>query len=148
MNLKIREAEKRDFDRIEEILEATNMLNYPETDGREAMKRIVERMGRYFLVAEVEEKVVGMIRGSTDGSRPIIYQLSVDPQFHGRGTGKKLMAELAKRFKEDGTKTVSVTARYYTIGYYEKLGFKKLDLHFMLTEDIDRIIEKENKPKK
>ncbi len=72
MNINIRESDPRDFDRLEELLLQNDMLDYPEVDGKEAMARVHKIMGRYFLVGEMDNYVVSMIRCCYDGSRAII----------------------------------------------------------------------------
>jgi len=53
MDIKIREASKNDFDRLEKILLQNEMLSCPEIDGKEAMYRIHEIADRYFLLLKL-----------------------------------------------------------------------------------------------
>lgn len=131
---------EKDFAQIEAILSENNML-IPQIDGQEAMKRIKEKMGRYFLVAKENDLVLGFIRATYDGSRAMIQQMAVKLAHQRKGIGKKLILETCKRLKEGGAPTVSVTSTEKSGSYYEKLSFKKLPITLMLAEDIDRVID-------
>lgn len=140
MEIHIREAKPEDFDRLEEILIENDMLSYPEIDGRDAMQRIYERMRKYFLVAETQKEVVGIIRGVYDGSRAMIHQIAVDPEYQRKGVGKRLIKELAERFREDKASTISVTVTEKSINYFRHLGFFNIPITLMLSPDINCII--------
>jgi len=142
MKTNVREAIPSDFERLEEILSQNNMLNYPKIDGKEAMKRVYERAGRYFLVAEVDRNVVGLIRGSYDGSRAIIHQMAVDKKYQRQGIGKVMMYEIAIRFKSDGAPSVSVTATENSKSYYKSLSFSDIPITLMVAFDINKIAKK------
>src|SRR3989338_64119 len=111
MGIKIREAKPTDFDRLEEILSQNDMLTSPKTDDKESMKEIYQRMGRYFIIAEIDGYPVGMIRGCYDGSRALIHQIVVDKKYQRQGIGKRLIYEIASRFRSDGAKTISVISK-------------------------------------
>jgi len=139
MKIKIREAIPFDFERLENILSQNNMLDHPEVDGKKAMQRVYERMGRYFLVAEIADYVVGLIRGCYDGSRAIIHQMAVDKKYQRQGVGKEMMYEIASRFKSDGAPSVSVTANENSKSYYKYLSFSDLPVSVMVAFDINEI---------
>ena len=132
----IREAKSFDFERLEEILVQNNMLDFPEVDGKEAMSRVCSLMGKYFLVAESENYVVGMIRGCYDGSRALIHQMVVDEEYQCKGIGKQMIGEIGLRFKEDGAKSVAVTSGSGAVGYYGGLGFEDVGVRLMVRGDV------------
>ncbi len=138
----IREAEEKDFDKLEKILLENDMLNSPEIDGKEAMKRVKELMGKYFLVAELGEEVVGLIRGCYDGSRALIHQMAVTRKQQRRGVGKAMLYELCSRFKQDKAPSVSVTSEQNSRDYYTKLGFFNLAISLMVAFDITKVMNK------
>ncbi|MBI4096027.1 MAG: GNAT family N-acetyltransferase [DPANN group archaeon] len=141
MVTKIREAKPMDFDRLEEILAQNNMLTSPEIDGKEAMREIHKQMEKYFLVAEIDSRVVGIIRGCYDGSRALIHQMAVDKNYQKQGIGKQMISEIALRFKSDGAKSISITATEKSKKYYEKLGFYDLPITLMVCFDIEEAIK-------
>ncbi len=137
MNIIIREASPKDFTKIEKILLSNKMLKCPDIDGKKAMQRVYERMGKYFLVAEEgSNNVVGMIRGCYDGSRALIHQMAVDPKYQKKGIGKKLLGSIALRFMRDGAPSVSVTATKHSKEYYKKMGFEDYEVTLLVLSDI------------
>jgi len=142
MPIKIREAMPSDFERLEEILAQNEMLTSPEIDGRGAMQRVHERMGAYFLAAEIENYVVGMVRGCYDGSRALVHQMAVDKRYQRQGVGKRLVCEIALRFKSDGAQSISVTSTEEAKGYYGDLGFSGLPITLMVAFDINEVIKR------
>ncbi|MGQ9627586.1 MAG: GNAT family N-acetyltransferase [Anaerolineae bacterium] len=103
----IRNFAPKDIDQLIEILKANQQFGHPEVDGPEAMLRVSECPAAYFLVAEEDERAVGFIRGFYDGSRAIIYILSVHPDYQRRGIGTALVHEIVRRFKERGARSVA-----------------------------------------
>jgi len=121
----IRDFELDDTEVVVEILRLNNQYGFPAVDGPEAMKRVKVCSAAIFLVCEIDGKVLGVVRGNYDGSRAIIHQLSVHPQYQRRGIGTALVKEIVKRFQERGAPTVSATALDESLGFWQKVGFKK-----------------------
>lgn len=121
----IRDFEVIDIDEIVEILKLNNQYGHPEVDGPEAMKRVKTCKATTFLVCEIEGKVVGVVRGNYDGSRAMIHQLSVHPTYQRRGIGTALVREIVKRFEEKSAPTVSATITDESLGFWQKVGFRK-----------------------
>lgn len=142
MPIKVRKAEPKDFERLEEILSQNNMLTSPGIDGKEAMQRVYERMDKYFLVSEIDGYVVGMVRGCYDGSRAMIHQMAVDKKCQKQGIGKKMLYEIASRFKSEGALSISITATKESKQYYKNLSFTDLPITLMVAFDINDVIKK------
>ena len=121
----IREFEPRDADAIVEILKLNNQYGFPAVDGPEAMRRVKACPAAIFLVCEMNGKVVGSIRGNYDGSRAIIHELSVHTAHQKRGIGTALVKQIVKRFEERGAPTVSATVIEESLGFWERVGFRK-----------------------
>lgn len=121
----IRDFRLDDTDAIVAILKLNNQYGFPEVDGPEAMKRVKSCSAAIFLVYEMDGKVVGSIRGNYDGSRAIIHELSVQPAYQKRGIGTALVKEIVKRFQENGAPTVSATVTEESLGFWQKIGFRK-----------------------
>lgn len=127
----IREFEPRDADAIVEILKLNNQYGFPAVDGPEAMRRVKACPAAIFLVCEMNGKVVGSIRGNYDGSRAIIHELSVHTAHQKRGIGTALVKQIVKRFEERGAPTVSATVIEESLGFWEKVGFRKTKAFLM-----------------
>jgi len=125
IHLVIRDFELKDAAEVVEILKLNNQYGFPEVDGPEAMKKVKDCSAAIFLVYEIKGKVVGVVRGNYDGSRAIIHQLSVHPQHQRQGVGKALVNEIVKKFQEKGAPTVSATVIEESLGFWQKIGFRK-----------------------
>ncbi len=121
----IRDFEVIDIDEIVEILKLNNQYGHPEVDGPEAMKRVKACEAAVFLVCEVDGKVVGLVRGTYDGSGAIIHFLSVHPTYQGQGIGTALVRKIVKQFGEKGAPTFSATVTDESLGFWQKVGFRK-----------------------
>jgi len=123
--LLIRDFELNDADEVVEILRLNNQYGFPNVDGPEAMKRVKACSATIFLVCEMAGRVVGVVRGNYDGSRAIIHQLSVNPKYQRHGIGTALVKEIVKRFQERGAPTVSATVTDESLGFWQRMGFRK-----------------------
>jgi len=121
----IRDFEVGDADAVVEILKMNDQFGFPEVDGPEAMCRVKACGAAVFLVYEADGKVVGCVRGNYDGSRAMIHELSVHPVYQKRGVGTALVREIVKRFRERGAPTVSATVIEESLGFWQKVGFRK-----------------------
>ncbi len=121
----IRDFEQRDAQATVDILEMNNQYGFPEVDGPEAMRRVKACSAAVFLVYEKQGKVVGVVRGNYDGSRAIVHELSVHPDYQKQGIGTALVKEIIKRFHERGAPTVSATVIEESLGFWQKIGFRK-----------------------
>ena len=121
----IRDLQLADVDGVVEILRLNKQYGFPEVDGPEAMKRVRACTAAVFLVCEVGDEVVGVVRGNYDGSRAIIHQLSVHPAHQRRGIGTALVREIVKRFQQMGAPTVSATITEESLPFWQKVGFRK-----------------------
>ena len=106
--MKVREFTVEDIPALVQILKANQQYSNPDIDGPEAMERVRQCEAAEFLVAESQGQVVGMIRGTYDGSRAVIYLASVDPDFQRQGIGRKLVQEIAMRFQSRGAGSLAV----------------------------------------
>ena len=135
----IRDFFPEDADDLVNILKANQQYGHPNIDGPEAMLRVHACDAAEFIVAEEDERVLGMARGVYDGSRALLHIISVDPQYQRRGIGKALLCEIAKRFQARGAHDLAVTVPG-EVGFWKKYGFK-ITTRIMLIHPIDRVCE-------
>lgn len=124
----IRDFKIEDIPNVINILKLNDQYSFPEVDGPEAIKRLWNCKAAIFIVYELNKKVIALIRGTYDGSRAIIHQLSVHPNYQNLGIGTILVKEIVERFKERGSDTASATITKKSSKFWEKVGFKKLDV--------------------
>jgi N-acetylglutamate synthase-like GNAT family acetyltransferase len=70
---------------IVEILTLNDQYGMPAIDGPDAKQRLQACSAVVFLVCEGTGRVVGLIRGTYDGSRAMIHLLSVHPAHQRQG---------------------------------------------------------------
>jgi ribosomal protein S18 acetylase RimI-like enzyme len=138
MDVRIRPFRSADAPALVEILRANGQYGHPRVEGPEAMARAAACEAAVFLVAEAPEgSPAGLVRGVYDGSRAMIYLLSVAGRAQGLGVGRALahaaVAELARR----GAPTVSVTVTDQSADWWKGLGFEPLPVYLMLRESTD-----------
>ena len=104
--MKIRDFDPHDVDALVDILKANQQYGHPTIDGPDAMLRVQGCAAAEFLVAEEKHAVVGMIRGTYDGSRAVIYLASVHPDYQRQGIGRALVVEIAERFRTRGARSM------------------------------------------
>ena len=122
--MRIRDFRLEDADSLVELLKANQQYNHPDIDGPEAMARVCECQAAEFLVAEDEGQVIGMIRGTYDGSRAVIYLASVHPNHQRQGIGRALVRDISRRFLERGAASIAVIVPG-DAGFWRKMNFRQ-----------------------
>lgn len=122
--MKIRDFDPQDADALVDILKANQQYGHPDIDGPDAMLRVQSCQAAEFLVAEEEHAVVGMIRGTYDGSRAIIYLASVHPDYQRHGIGRALVLEIAERFRARGASSIAVIVPG-DAAFWKKMRFRQ-----------------------
>ena len=74
-----------------------------------------------FYVAEVDGKIVGMIRGLPNK----ISSLFVEGAEHQKGIGKKLIETFEKEAKKKMSKYIKVRSSLNAVSFYQKVGYRK-----------------------
>lgn len=106
-------------------------IHIGRSDSLEEVAKKMERDPDLFLVAEVDQRIVGTVMGGFDGRRGMMYHLAVNEEFRCQGIGAALMSELEQRLIEKGC------LRYYllvtpdnldSIHFYQKRGWERLEL--------------------
>lgn len=122
--VQIRDFRAEDTEALVGILKANQQYGHPAIDGPEAMLRVRDCRAAEFLVAETGEQVVGMIRGTYDGSRAVIYLASVHPAHQRQGIGRALVSEIARRFQSRGAGSIAVIVPGEA-AFWKKMGFRQ-----------------------
>lgn len=142
MQLIIRQAELQEGP----ILAAIEAQCFPAAEAASS-EQIAERMDAFlqnFVVAELNEKVVGFINGgATDqpylpdemyhevrlhkpsGAYQTVFGLNVLPEYRKHGIAGKILEEFTGLARKRGKKGVILTCKEHMIPFYEKRGFVK-----------------------
>jgi ribosomal protein S18 acetylase RimI-like enzyme len=137
--MRVRDFREEDVDLLLGILKANQQYSHPEIDGPDAMLRVHNCQAAEFLVAETGDRVVGLIRGTYDGSRAVIYLASVHPDYQRQGIGRALVRELATRFRDRGAASISVIVPG-DAGFWKKMGFRQTT-RVMQAYPIEEVLE-------
>ncbi|MGD2249717.1 MAG: GNAT family N-acetyltransferase [Candidatus Methanofastidiosia archaeon] len=135
MEFKIRKFTTSDIPYLVEILTLNNQYNYPVIEGPEAMKRVSACEAAVFLVAETENPC-GFVKAVYDGSRALIHLLSVHPDYQNYGIGTALVNAVCKELSHRGAPSVSATVTEHSVEFWEKHGFKRMQVFLVLKESI------------
>ncbi len=124
--MRIRSFRLGDYVAITTIWRETG-LEKKEAESMDDLAKQLAWDSELVLVAEAEERVIGVIVGTLDGTRGYFYRLAVDPSYQGHGVGKELVQALEKRLKQRGAKRVIIMVNQNNktvIPFYNSLGYE------------------------
>jgi ribosomal protein S18 acetylase RimI-like enzyme len=99
----IRKFRIEDYDRVIKLWQESELEHRP--DGRDTRERIAAEMEKetaIFLVAEIDDEIVGTIFCTHDGRKGWLNRLSVLPSMQRRGIASYLIKEGERRLRELG----------------------------------------------
>lgn len=105
-------------------------INVGRSDMPEEIQKKLKRDPDLFLVAELNEEVIGTVIGGYDGRRGIIYHLAVHENVREQGVGALLMSEVEKRLQAKGCikcYLLVLADNEHAIQFYEKRGWYEMD---------------------
>lgn len=100
----------------------TRSWNNPVKD----IERKLKVQGEWFLVGEVEGKLVGSVMAGYDGHRGWVNYLAVHPEYQRRGYARALMAEVERLFYDFGVPKINLQIRSKNAGviaFYKAIGY-------------------------
>ncbi len=128
--MKIRQANKNDFDPLHALWQTVCLQLYPEAEERQRFEAMLQLNPELCLVIVTDEnKIVGSIMGAFDGRTASIHRLAVAKDLQKQGWGKKLIAELEIILVQKGIKKVAAQVLAHKsniVPFYEKLGFTEM----------------------
>lgn len=99
-------------------------------DSRNGIERFLNRNPETCFVAEINDKLIGVIMAGNDGRRGYIYHTAVHPDFRNQGIAGTLVETIMKALKECGINKVALVVFERNQGgndFWEKLGFTVRD---------------------
>ena len=103
-------------------------MHVGRSDTPDEIQKKLKRDPDLFLVAELNEEIVGTVIGGYDGRRGMIYHLAVHESVRNKGVGALLLKEVEDRLQAKGclkcfllTFTDNVTA----IEFYKNRGWRE-----------------------
>ncbi len=149
--MNIRKAKIEDYDKIIELYKElydaekifdknlSSTYNVSEKQKEEIQKRIKSRK-EIFLVAEEDDKIIGLIDGYIiDNSNHIekvgyLDHLCVNKKYRKLGIGENLIQEFSNKMKNKNVTYLKLNAfekNLPAIALYEKLGFEEYSIYYM-----------------
>lgn len=133
--VRIRQFTVTDWPAATDIWEAAGSVEAPPLTE---VVRKLERDPQLFLVAETDERLVGVVMGTYDGRRGWIFRLAVAPEQQRQGIGTMLVRELEHRFEELGVRHLRllvITPDPAARAFWERLGYLGLDRVALYSKD-------------
>ena len=131
--VRIRPYAPADFASVHRLWKRSGLLLNP-SDRRSELERSRRRDPDLFLVAERGGRLVGVVLGRFDGRRGWVNHLAVADTSRGHGLGRRLMAELERRFRAKGCPKINLQVEptnERACSFYEHLGYRRRGLLFM-----------------
>lgn len=95
-------------------------------DSREGIDKFIKRNPDTCFVAEIGEKIVGVIIVGNDGRRGYIYHTAVNPQYRKQGIARRLVDSAMQELKQCGINKAALVVfdrNENGNGFWEKIGF-------------------------
>lgn len=127
--LLFRKMDLKDYDSVITLWKTGNIPYRPQ--GRDSRKNIKEQLQQpncYFLVAEIDKKIIGAIVGTHDGRKGWINRLVVAPSYRKKGVAKRLVEEVEHHFSGLGIDIVACLIEDWnttSMQVFEQLGYTK-----------------------
>jgi ribosomal protein S18 acetylase RimI-like enzyme len=104
-------------------------IHVGRSDTPEEIQKKLKRDPDLFLVAELNEEIIGTVIGGYDGRRGIIYHLAVHKNVREQGIGAMLMNEVEKRLQAKGCVKcylLVIEDNENAIQFYENRGWREM----------------------
>jgi ribosomal protein S18 acetylase RimI-like enzyme len=105
-------------------------IHVGRSDTPEELRKKLKRDPDLFLVAELDEQIIGTIIGGYDGRRGMIYHLAVHETVRKQGVGAMLMNEVEKRLQAKGCVKcylLILADNEQAAQFYENRGWKEME---------------------
>lgn len=101
--MRVREMTAGDYDAVVDVWERAGLPYRPKgRDSRESIAHELSGQSAIFLLAEIDDRVVGTALCTHDGRKGWINRLAVVPEQQGKGIGAILIREAERRFTDLG----------------------------------------------
>ena len=130
MEIQTREFRIDDYDAAIDLWNRVEGLDLAEGDDRETIRRFLAQNRGLSRVALDGPNMVGAVLCGHDGRRGYIYHLAVDPAYHGRGIGKRLIHECLAGLKCTGVERANIlvaTDNPRGLDFWRRCGWEDLD---------------------
>lgn len=130
MEIQTREFAIEDYDAAVELWTRVEGVEIAEGDDREGVAQFLARNPGLSRVATDGSTMIGVAFCGNDGRRGYIYHLAVDPNYRGRGVGKRLVGECLESLRPLGLQRANImvtTDNPRGREFWTKCGWEELD---------------------
>jgi ribosomal protein S18 acetylase RimI-like enzyme len=109
------------------------------SDDPDEIQKKLQYSPDLFLVAEMDDKLLGSVVGGFDGRRGMVYHLAVVEPYRKQGIGVLLMDELERRLKAKGCircYLLVTVENEDAMRFYEKRGWARMKNIFTYGKDL------------
>lgn len=125
--MKIRKLTIDDYEKIYDLWISTPGMGLNDIDDSKAgIEKYLKRNPNTCFVAEMSERIIGVILSGHDGRRGYIYHMAVSIDYRNKGIGSALVDTALKALQEEGISKVALVAfEQNEIGnsFWEHKGF-------------------------
>ena len=124
--MRFRRATSADSDAVLKLWKAAEATE-GVTDTRDDVRRISGAEHVAFILAIVDDSVVGSIIAAFDGWRGNMYRLATHPDYRRRGIARGLIAEAERVFEQWGVKRISALVekdRPWAVEFWQAVGYE------------------------
>lgn len=125
--IKIRQLAPSEYDDIMGLWKRAGLSARPKgRDSREELTRQMRENPQFFIGADIDGKLAGMIIASSDGRKGYLNRIAVDPRYRGQKIARQLTLEAEKALQEQGIKVITLLIETYntsSIQLAKKMGY-------------------------
>jgi len=103
----------------------------PQNNPAKDIERKLKVNPEWFLVGELDDKIIASCMAGYEGHRGWINYLAVSPEHQRQGFAKQIMAEAESLLKDAGCPKINLQVRSSNtnvIAFYKSIGFKNDDV--------------------
>ncbi len=127
---KIRSFEMSDYDAVRRLWEQAGPgLQLRPSDEREEIAKRCAIDDDLFLVAELDDTIVGVIMGGWDGRRGWLHHLTIDVAHGGRGIARSLVGAVEAALRARGCLKINLLVfehNHSARELYRRLGYSEM----------------------
>ena len=128
-DITIRNFKIEDYDSLIELWKSAGLPYKPNgRDSKEKIKSELKKGVAIFLLAEMDNEIIGSVFGTHDGRKGWINRVAVHPQLRQKGVAKMLVSEVEKKLDELGIDIIACLIEDWndrSMKVFEKLGYIK-----------------------
>jgi ribosomal protein S18 acetylase RimI-like enzyme len=128
--MQIRSFQLSDYQSVAELLEEALSAECCE-ETMAACARQLSWDSELVLVAEIDEKIVGLLIGTVDRQKGYVYRVAVHPDNRRKGVGSALVSHMQSRFQQRNVLKVMVAVDKHNEllrPFYESFGSLSYDI--------------------